>query len=110
MASETGKRYATRFIVQNKLALAKQQPAVVPTPTQPPTVPIPPTHLPAPPASNPQHIQLLIGNPQAKLNEIMTKYSTGSGAATSRQATTERAVSIQDLARKMHKGSDFKIM
>jgi hypothetical protein len=45
-------------------------------------------------------------NHQAKLNEIMGKY-TGSGVA---RHTSTNAITIQDLVRKMHQGSGFDII
>jgi hypothetical protein len=102
IASEAGKRLASRFI------------------TTPQQVSIPPpslTGFTTPPSSAlpmaPQQVSLsppLTGftpqnavNHQAKLNEIISKYN-GSGFTQTQQS----AIIIQDLVRKMHQGSGLK--
>jgi hypothetical protein len=92
MASEAGKRLASRFIAPQ----ASQQVGSHLTGFNPP------------PSSAPQNAV----NHQAKLNEIMSKYA-GSGVAPPLTGFTpmqQSAITIQDLVRKMHQGSGLKVI
>jgi hypothetical protein len=105
MASEAGKRLATRFI-------AAPQQVSIPPPVFSPT----PSMVPQQQASIPPP-QPLTGftpqnavNHQAKLNEIIGKYN-GSGVTTRVIPTTQHnAITIQDLVRNMHQGSGLKVI
>jgi hypothetical protein len=105
MASEAGKRLASRFI-------AAQPPSSALTPALQ-NVAIPLSAL--PPAQQQVNIpQPLTGftsqnaiNHQAKVKEIIGKYS-GSGVTTT--TPQHNAITIQDLVRKMHQGSGLKMI
>jgi hypothetical protein len=58
----------------------------------------------APPSSAPPTAPQNAASHQAKPNEIMSKYA-GSGVA-----THDQAITIKDLVRKMHQGSDLEVI
>jgi hypothetical protein len=110
MVSEAGNRLASRFI-------AAPPPLTGFTPPTPSAPQASPTLQPAvtaaqqvssphPPLTGftpPLVLQPSAVNHQAKLNEIMSKY-TGSGVV------QQSAIAIQDLVRKMHQGSGLKVI
>jgi hypothetical protein len=71
MASEAGKRLATRFIAAPQQNVVIPQPGFTPTPVLPPSSALPP-------AQQQANIPQNAVNHQAKLNEIIGKYN-GSG-------------------------------
>jgi hypothetical protein len=108
MASEAGKRLASRFIAAPPLTGLTTPPSSAPKAPQ--QVGLHLTGYTPPPSSAPQAPQQAslpqnAVNHQAKLNEIMSKY-TGSGFT----PTQQNAITIQDLVRKMHQGSGLKVI
>jgi hypothetical protein len=94
MASEAGKSLASRFIApQAPQQMGSHLMGFTPPPSSTPQAPQQ--------ASLPQNAV----NHQAKLNEIMSKY-TGSGFT----PTQRSAITIQDLVRKMHQGNGLKVI
>jgi hypothetical protein len=100
MASEAGKRLASRFIAAPPLT------GLTPPPSSAPPQQVSSPH---PPLTGftPQNAV----NHQAKLNEIMSKYA-GSGVSplTGFTPMQQSAITIQDLVRKMHQGSGLKVI
>jgi hypothetical protein len=92
MASEAGKRLASRFI-----AASQQVSIPSPTPVLPPLSALPPV------AQQQANIPQNAVNHRAKLNKIIGKYK-GSGVV------QHNAITIEDLVRKMHQGSGLKMI
>jgi hypothetical protein len=100
MASEAGKRLATRFIAAPQQNVVIPQPGFTPTPVLPPSSALPP-------AQQQANIPQDAVNPQAKLNEVIGKYN---GSDVTLTMTQHNAITIQDLVRKMHQGSGLKMI
>jgi hypothetical protein len=119
MASEAGKRLASRFIAPSPPLTGLTPPSssapevTAPFPLSAPQaaqqVGSPLTGFSSPPSlTSPQNAV----NHQAKLNELMSKY-TGSGVVPSLTGftpTQQRAITIQYLVRKLHQGSGLKVI
>jgi hypothetical protein len=116
MALEAGEGLTVRFISQPTVQPGMAQPF-----TQPVTAPIRPTWSHTVPGNIVTTPLLTLANPQAKLNEIISKYNTRSGIVpTAHVVSTNKTgaitnkghapISIQDFVRKLHQGSGFKVI